>query len=94
MLDLVMSLLWVGGGLLLVYPVAHVVAHALPLREDERPEGADWVLGGIVGVFVGAFWPLAVTALGAFMLSRRIWVGTWRLPWRWPARAEQTREAS
>lgn len=71
--------LWVA--VLVVYPVTHAVAHDCACGQP--PEMGDWVPAVAAGTLAAVIWPVLLFGFAAFMVSRRIWAGTWRL--RWPS---------
>lgn len=68
--------IWLVGVILTLYPVAHFVTHDMA----SRPGPADWACGALVGSFAAALWPLFLAGAGLWLVSRRIWAGTWKLP--------------
>lgn len=68
------------------YPLVHKLVHWMAGSFDDEPDGSDWFFGVFIGFIVMLIWPvaiaLAIVCLGTFMVSKRLWTGSWRVPWR------------
>lgn len=90
MIDLIINVVWLGVGILGVYPLARAMVHFMAGEFDMEAERFDWCMASLVSCLLMFIWPVVLGFLlvcgSAFMVSKRIWTGNWRLPWKTGAR--------
>jgi hypothetical protein len=75
--------IYVAGVVLAYYPIVHTLAHYMG---GEDPDGWHWACSLWLGAIGAVLWPVALAVVAVFLVSKRIWTGTWTLPWRTPMR--------
>ena len=75
--------LYLLGVVVAFYPLVHTLVHTVASRERD---GVDWGFATVIGAILSAGWPLILVGVGAFLVSKRIWSGSWSLPWKAPIR--------
>lgn len=82
-MNYVVPAIYLIGVVVLYYPIVHTLAHTLAGSDRD---GTDWGFAVVIGAILAAFWPVILAGFCVFLVSTRIWTGTWARPWSTPTR--------
>lgn len=72
-METLLTTVWLGVGMIVLWPATEKGAHWLV--SSKQPNGADWVIGGFIGLILAACWPVAFPFALSYLIWK--WAGRW-----------------